>query len=324
MAKYVISGYLGFDNFGDEAIAKVLTSYLKEKGAERITVLSANPNKTRDLYGVDSEYFLDFIKPILNSDVLISGGGSLLQDITSLKSLVYYLAVIVIALVFNKKVIIFAQGFSHFRTKLGKFLTKFVLKYCDKIYVRDSKSQEILKDMDLDSEIISDPVFALNINKNAEKTGVGIQLRGFHTVTDNFLENLAEEIRLRFGNEKIKLLSLQDSIDMPVIEKFEKILKMKGISTQILKNLTIDEAINEITKLEYLIGMRFHANLVAAKANVKVLGINYDLKVANLANYIHFPIIGLEQKEFGEEFNELMELNVNKYIIPEFNFPEKI
>lgn len=324
MAKYVISGYLGFDNFGDEAIAKVLTSYLKEKGAERITVLSANPNKTRDLYDVDSEYFLDFIKPILNSDVLISGGGSLLQDITSLKSLVYYLAVIVIALVFNKKVIIFAQGFSHFRTKLGKFLTKFVLKYCDKIYVRDSKSQEILKDMDLDSEIISDPVFALNINKNAEKTGVGIQLRGFHTVTDKFLENLAEEIRLRFGNEKIKLLSLQDSIDMPVIEKFEKILKIKGISTQILKNLTIDEAINEITKLEYLIGMRFHANLVAAKASAKVLGINYDLKVANLANYIHFPIIGLEQKEFGEEFNELMELNVNKYIIPEFNFPEKI
>ena len=29
MTKYVISGYIGADNFGDEAIAKVLTTHLK-------------------------------------------------------------------------------------------------------------------------------------------------------------------------------------------------------------------------------------------------------------------------------------------------------
>ena len=46
MTKYVISGYIGFDNFGDEAIAQVLTSYLKASGAEKITVLSSNPEKT--------------------------------------------------------------------------------------------------------------------------------------------------------------------------------------------------------------------------------------------------------------------------------------
>ena len=88
MTKYVISGYIGFDNFGDEAIAKVLTSHLKSKGAEKITVLSSSPNKTAKLYGVDSVNFLKFYQPIIESDVLISGGGSLLQDITSLKSLI--------------------------------------------------------------------------------------------------------------------------------------------------------------------------------------------------------------------------------------------
>ena len=36
MTKYVISGYIGFDNFGDEAIAKVLTSHLKKLDAEKI------------------------------------------------------------------------------------------------------------------------------------------------------------------------------------------------------------------------------------------------------------------------------------------------
>ena len=34
MTKYVVSGYIGFDNFGDEAIAKVLVSHLKKIGAK--------------------------------------------------------------------------------------------------------------------------------------------------------------------------------------------------------------------------------------------------------------------------------------------------
>ena len=63
MTKYVISGYIGFDNFGDEAIAEVLTSHLKENGAEKITVISSNPEKTSKLYGVDSCKMLDFLKP---------------------------------------------------------------------------------------------------------------------------------------------------------------------------------------------------------------------------------------------------------------------
>ena len=71
MTKYVISGYIGFDNFGDEAIAKVLTSHLKKLDAEKITVLSSNPHKTARLYNVYSANYLNFFKPILESDILI-------------------------------------------------------------------------------------------------------------------------------------------------------------------------------------------------------------------------------------------------------------
>ena len=60
MTKYVISGYIGFDNFGDEAIAKVLTSYLKKINAEKITVLSSNPEKTAKLYDDFSCNFYNF------------------------------------------------------------------------------------------------------------------------------------------------------------------------------------------------------------------------------------------------------------------------
>lgn len=304
MTKYVVSGYIGFDNFGDEAIARVLTQNLKKNGAEKITLISSNPEKTAKLYDVDSVGMFGFIKPIMETDVLISGGGSLLQDVTSLKSLVYYLGIIMTALFFRKKVIIFAQGFTPFRTKIGKILTKFVLKKCHKITVRDKKSQELLSGMGIDSILVADPVFGIEVPQK-EKRGIGLQLRSFPTLTDEFVEKLVNEIKTRFPDEEIKLISLQDSLDLPVLEKIEG---------KILKNLTVDEAIDEISSLKYLIAMRFHACLIGAKAGVNVVGINYDIKVETLAKTLGFPLIELNGEGLENSFE-----NAGNYVIPEFH-----
>ena len=320
MTKFLVSGYIGFDNFGDEAIASVLTSHLKLLNAEETVLLSSNPEKTAKLYNVKSVGMFKFLSAVKKTDVLISGGGSLLQDITSLKSLLYYLAVITSALIFKKKVIIFAQGFTPFRTKLGKFLTKQVLKKCYKITVRDSKSQNLLSEMGILSDLVADPVFGIEVNEHLHQ-GIGVQLRDFHSVNDNFLYRLAEQIEKYFKSEEIKLISLQDSIDLPLLEKFEKILNKKEIKTKIYKNLSINDAIKTLSELEYLVGMRFHANLVASKAKVKVLGINYDIKVLNLSNTVGFPIIGLEENYLGDEFEQLLNLDTQNYKIPNFDFP---
>lgn len=323
MTKYLISGYVGFDNFGDEAIASVLSNYLKTNGAEKITYLSINPQKTANSYGVDAAPMLNFIKPILESDVLISGGGSLLQDITSLKSLLYYLSVIMTALVFGKKVFIFAQGFSKFRTKTGKFLTKFVLKQCDRISVRDKKSQEYLKSLGIESELVSDPVYELEI-PDSEHFGIGVQLRGFRALTNEFLINLADEILAKFPNHEIKLFSLHDTIDLPVIDKFAEMLSAKGCIPKIVKDMNVPEAIHELSNLEYFIGMRFHACMIASKAGVKTLGIKYDEKVRRLAEEVGFSSINMYGCEVKEGVAKLLEQNPDEYKIPQFVFPDII
>lgn len=304
MTKYVVSGYIGFDNFGDEAIARVLTQNLKKNGAEKITLISSNPEKTAKLYDVNSVGMFGFLKPIMDSDVLISGGGSLLQDVTSLKSLVYYLGIIMTALFFRKKVVIFAQGFTPFRTKIGKILTKFVLKQCHTITVRDEKSKELLAGMGIDSILVTDPVFGVEIPQK-EKSGIGLQLRSFPALTDEFVEKLVDEIKTRFPDEEIKLISLQDSLDLPVLEKIEG---------KILKNLTVDEVIDEISSLKYLVAMRFHACLIGAKAGVNVVGINYDIKVKTLAQTLGFPLIELNGDGLKDGFEQ-----TGNYIIPEFH-----
>lgn len=320
MTKYVVSGYIGFDNFGDEAIAQILTNRLKDLGAEKITLISSNPEKTSKLYGVNSVGMFKFLKPIFESDILISGGGSLLQDLTSLKSLVYYLGIISTALILRKKVFIFAQGFTPFRTQIGKILTKQVLKHCHKITVRDTKSQDLLKEIGINSELVADPVFGIKTCKTNTHEGLGIQLRKFPKISKDFMNNLADEISKNFPNQKVKLISLQDSLDFRILETFSHILDSKGIQSEILKGLSVTDAIEEISNLEYLISMRFHSCLVGAKAGVKVLGINYDIKVQNLAKTIGFPIINFD-KNISNRFEKLLEINPNEYSIPDFEFP---
>ena len=308
MTKYVISGYIGFDNFGDEAIARVLTDKLKKEGAEKITLISSNPKKTAKIHGVDSCGMFDFYRSIREADVLISGGGSLLQDVTSFKSLVYYLGVIFTALVLGKRVEIYSQGIGPIRSKFGQFLTCTILRYAAKISVRDKKSQEFLQSRGIKAELVQDPIFSLELPNKNKKGIAGIQLRDYPTLTDGFLNALADEIIKRFPDKKLQIISLQDSIDLDVCEKFVRILRKKDRekNVEILSELSINDVFEKISDLEYLIGMRFHANVAAIKSGVKTLAINYDIKIKKLADEYNLPLIELDQRNFEKEFNALI------------------
>ena len=81
--------------------------------AVRLLPLSQNPEATRALHGLDARYRMDMriVRAALaESDLLISGGGSLLQDATSLRSLVYYLWIVRMALSMRVPVMFYAQG----------------------------------------------------------------------------------------------------------------------------------------------------------------------------------------------------------------------
>ncbi len=191
--KVLISGYYGFANFGDETILGILTSKLKELKCE-VTVFSSNPTKTKELYNVKSVCSFNYkklIPTIFKNEILISGGGSLLQDATSIKSLIYYLLIINIALLLGKKVIIFAQGLGPISNKFGAFLTKFTLKRCTYLCVRDRKSRLILKKWNIISDLVCDPIFSLKLPEYSPQKIVGIQLRKFKNLNINYLKNPA-------------------------------------------------------------------------------------------------------------------------------------
>ena len=164
--KVVISGYYGANNFGDEAILETIVQRLKKYDAD-IIVFSTNPQKTSQIHKVNAVNSFDLFDVFINiikSDVLISGGGSLLQDVTSLKSLFYYLFVLITAQIFGKNTLIFAQGIGPIKNKFGEILTKFVLKKCNAITVRDDKSLFLLRSWCLNNtQLVCDPLFDLEL-----------------------------------------------------------------------------------------------------------------------------------------------------------------
>lgn len=315
ISNVVISGYYGFDNFGDEAILSVLVNKLNELNT-KITVISKTPKKTSLKYNVKSARYIcprQIITALLKSDVLISGGGSLLQDITSFKSLFYYLWVINTALFFKKKVIIFAQGIGPVNSKFGRFLTKQTLKKCSLITVRDEKSLFLTRGWGINNaELVCDPLFDVEIPPVFRSDKVGVQLRNFKNLKEELLINLATRINESFSQKEIEIFSFQDSLDLPVCKRFEAILKVINprIKTRIIYNQTSGELINKISKLEYLVAMRFHANLIALKAGVKTLAISYDEKVEKLAKEVQIPFVSIDSKEsFNLPFEAMQNLN---------------
>lgn len=311
MTKVLISGYYGFKNFGDEAILSVLVSHLKEIGAD-ITVLSSDTGYTAKKYSVNSVrsfYMPDVLKEIQNTDMLISGGGSLLQDVTSLKSLVYYSFIIALALLFNKKVIIFAQGIGPVNNKFAQFIVKNLLKHCSYVTVRDNDSLKLLNKWNVKSELVCDPIFSMNLRPKTENGVVGIQLRDFKTMNLNLLHKLALLVVTKFSDKKVEIYSLQEALDLDLCKRFESVLH--AFNPDLKTEIVTDNIIEKVSRLEYLIAMRFHAVLVALKCGVKTCAINYDIKVEKLANEASIPLISMDAKENLEEVYYKM-INLSK------------
>ena len=296
MKKVVLSGYFGFDNFGDEKVLSIIVDTLKSQGAY-ITVLSRNPKKTSALYGVESVGSFNpiaLLQKIMFCDVLVSGGGSLLQDVTSVKSLFYYLGIIFLGLLFRKKVMLYSQGIGPIRTPIGRWWTKFLLKRVNKIAVRDQRSFNELSKAGIDAVLTADALWGLEFPEREKKNQVVIQLRSWSGMNKEKIQNMADVIAEDFRGYNIKILPLQISSDMNVCRKMQQELKLRNIDAELFINLSCDDIIRVISESRFVIAMRYHACLVAIKSGARVLAISYDIKVENLASQANIPLIPVE------------------------------
>src|SRR3989338_6073330 len=139
--KLLLSCYYCFSNVGDDAVLQAIVAGLKAvDSAADISVLSSAPSLTAEINQVKAiPRYRSFsvLAALARTDVLISGGGTLFQNVTSNFSLLYYLGLILIAKLFRKKTMVFGQGFGPVKGRFWRRLVAIVLNRVDLITLRD-------------------------------------------------------------------------------------------------------------------------------------------------------------------------------------------
>lgn len=300
----IISGYYGFRNIGDDAMLMAIINDLRMcKKDIRILVLSKNPVETRRIYGVSSISRVNLIQipyVMKHSKLFISGGGSLIQDNTSTRSLVYYLGMIWLAKKMKMKVMIYANGIGPLNKKNNRNLTKHVVNEVDVITLREELSYKELMDLNVtkpDIYVTADPAFTIkaenseHIDYLLESEGIdptlpfiGFSVRRWnnHSKYELTLARIADYIIDTYGIN-VLFIPMHYPGDLAIIDNILSKMKNKGYA--IRKKHSVSETLGIISKTQMLIGMRLHALIFAASIGVPIVGIVYEPKVEGFLKY---------------------------------------
>lgn len=318
MKKVLVSGYIGFNNFGDEAIFYSLSSHLKELGFD-VSALCANKEIVEEKYDVKTYHYkkpIEIFKAISNCHILISGGGSLLQNKTSNFSLFYYLFIILLAKILRKKVIIFAQGIEPILGEFPTKITKKILKLADYITVRDENSKNLLNSWEINSTLVSDPAYSLVQDKplNNFKNDLIVQLRNFKGIDEKFIKTLAFSIAKKY-NGKVSVFSFQDEIDEKICLDFIEELKKHSIDAKYISAKSIQETIGIIDAAQFVISTRLHGLIISNALKSKTFGICYDNKIKTLVNELNIENININyytEKEIDDKLGNFFKDTIIK------------
>ncbi len=307
-----LCGAYGRGNAGDDAILEAIVAEMKTIDRDMpIWVLSKNPLGTKLSNDVDAIYTFNlfkFINRLKKSKMFISGGGNLLQDNTSSRSLFFYLYTIILGKTFSKKVMMYGCGVGPIkRAKNLQITAQVINKYVDHITLREPDSKKFLEDMGVNTPISlsADPALNLKpkredlIRAALEKEGIPeddeylcISVRNWPKF-DEAAPTIARAIDYACEKHKITPiilpieLSSSKDIDNDATAIMRLASHMKTEKKLIIKNrYDARTTIGIISKAKAMLSMRLHALIFAAGQGLPTIAISYDPKVNGFMKYM--------------------------------------
>lgn len=289
--RVLISGYYGYGNLGDEAVLAGLLAGLRERGAAPC-VLSGDPAATRAMHGVPAIHrYRGLLSGLLRSDALVSGGGGLLQDVTSGRSLAYYLGVLRLARRLGKRACVYAQSVGPLSDAGARRVAR-VLSGVP-IAVRDGASVDLLGELGLSASLVGDPALLLAAPRGVpaaehasasssapaatgtarEAAPVLLIPRAGHDDLNAAL--LEAGRRLRERGVPLAVLALHERQDGPTVVRLSRALDLAPWQAS-----SPGEALARVAAARYVVSVRLHGLIFAAARGVGFAGLVYDPKVA--------------------------------------------
>ena len=332
---FILTGYYGHDNAGDTALMFTIINNIAEKNKNyKICVLAKNPKK---LQRYIDDCFTNIVtksrfnifhmkKAIRSSKALVFGGGTLLQDNTSTRSLSYYLWLLKTAQKYNKKTILYANGIGPLYLEKNIEKVKNVMQNITLATIRDEPSYNLLLDMGVDSGKIystADEVITIGQNKHwdAYKRDfreyikgdyVVISVRKWKGATAAFLAEFTAAIDIICRETKlIPVYVIMEPKNDRALSEHMATLHSKGY---VIKSdgCDIEKILTVIRSSTAVISMRLHTLIFAAVFGVPMIGISYDPKVQSFLGQIYenedyaVDIRGFEKEILIEKFRTLI------------------
>lgn len=319
MINLLIAGYHGFGNCGDEAILKAMTTNIRSLAKDvDITALSHNPEFTKTEYGIKSVRrfnVFQVLSAIRRSDIILSGGGTLLQNGTSTRSLIYYLSIIKLAKLFRKRVMLYANGIGPVTGRLNQKLVRLVINTVDVITLREKLSEADLRSIGVSNPnvtVTADAAFKLKsisdekaeellINEGFEDRGnlrIGVSVRAWSKAKfgEDYISKLAKACdNIADTGKEIIFIPMQFPSDIAVSKKVASMMKNK--SYVLTKRYTPAEMLGIVGRVDAMVSMRLHTLIFAAVKNIPMIGIIYDPKIEYYLKELDMPEGGDVRKE---------------------------
>lgn len=301
----MICGAYGRDNAGDDAILESIVGQMRQLDEDvPMYVLTRKPRQTAMRYRIGTVHTLDFGKfcrVCKKTQLYINGGGSLIQDATSSRSLWYYLLNIATAKRRGNRVLMYGCGIGPVTCgKNRKMAGKVIDRYSDIVTLREDLSLRELRDMGVtqpEMKITADPAILL---KPAQDT-----------VVDNVLQTMGIKPQEAFavfaprpwkGEEKPEVfaavakytqkkyglrpvfLAMEPHRDMEICRQAADLTGADALCVAAPAESTVLIGILQRAKL--VTAMRLHALIFAAGVGTPLVGVAYDPKVTGFMEYI--------------------------------------
>lgn len=334
----VLLGYYGFGNMGDDAllmsVIKNIRAYIPSL---QIAVLSHNSDRMRNkLSSLNIDTFnrfnpFSFLKILKTSKYLIFGGGTLLQDNTSTKSLLYYLFMIKCAVKYGVRVILYANGIGPIRKEKNRCRIEKILPDISLITARDKQSYDYIKSLNCKPNIYLTADEALTTSCGVCGDGLSAELldsgfvcvsiRKWKAINDGKYTEYISCVSEFCKNNGLGILFIvmEKNNDEAITNKMSKIVDVPFQILLINEKMSSEELTGIMSQAKLTVSVRLHSLIFSACSNVPMIGLAYDPKVSafmHLAGVSDKYIIDVDEgsnSKLKEALNSLYsELEIEK------------
>ena len=302
----IICGAYGRGNAGDDAILLAILTELRAINPDlSFQVLSRSPGETRLSYRVNSFYIFAFWKALFHfsrAKLFVNGGGSLMQDVTSYRSLWFYLWTLAAAKKHGCPVVMYGCGIGPINNPGNRRRTARVInRYVDAITLRDPDSMGELEDLGIDQPKISlsaDTTVILpaapeevvdgimnNCGIPVDGRYIGFILRPWFHFEEKVrtIAAAADYAYQTYGLTPL-FVPIEPRLDVPASQQVAR--HMTAPYYMVRDGFTASETIGLLSRLEIAVSMRLHGLIFSAGQAVPSVGIVYDQKVSSFLDYI--------------------------------------